>query len=306
MKAWLRLVIAVIVLAVIAGVLYWPRKAPAPAATPSLVKIDNSKVQQITITQPGQPTVAVERSGDGWKMTEPYAYAADGAAVTSLLDSLGNITGAQTIGPATNLAAFGLDKPSTIEVTLASGSPLDFQFGATTPTGDNAYLRLGSGPVEMADGAIRESVMKNAFALQDKTILYFPEEKVTAIDVTQGSKKIHLEKNGGAWPKDQQDNAQALLDALSGAQMSTMVDPAGKLTPKMHLAPPDVTLKLTWTGGNGTLDIGAKQDDTDDYARSSASPAIFTIGSYLTDDMTKLLNPPPPPPAPPSRSNSAK
>lgn len=295
MKAWIRLIIAVVVLAVVVGVLYWPHKPAAAPAAAALVKIDNSKAQQITITQPGQPTVVVERDGDTWKMTEPYAYAADGAAVTSLLNSLGNITGAETIGSSSNLASFGLDEPSTIEVKLASGSPLEFQFGSTTPTGENAYLRLGSGPVEMASGAIRDSVLKNAYALQDKTILYFPEEKVSAIDITQGAKKIHLEKTKDAWPKDQQDNVQALLDALSGAQMTTMVDPAGKLTPAMHLSPAAVTLKLTWDGGSGQLDIGAKQDDTDDYARNAttgASPAIFTIGSYLTDDMTKLLSPP--------------
>lgn len=301
MKPWIRLVIAVVVLAVVAGVLFWPHKpaAPAPSAVP-LIKVDNAQVQQVTITQPGQPTIQVERSGNStWKMTQPYAYAADGAAVTSLLDTLGNITSTQKIGPADNLATFGLDHPSTIELTRSSGSPLDFQFGATTPMGQSFYLRIGSGPVEMADGTVRDSVLRNAFALQDKTILYFPEDQVTAIDVTQGGKTLHLDKVKDAWPAAQKDNVQALLDALSGAQMAAMIDPAGKVTPAMHLTPPAVTLKLTWTGGtsavSGQIEVGGKQDDSNDYARTSVSPAIFSISTYLVDDMTKLLAPPPAP-----------
>ncbi|HVA64601.1 MAG TPA: DUF4340 domain-containing protein, partial [Terriglobales bacterium] len=161
--------------------------------------------------------------------------------------------------------------------------------------GESFYLRIGSGPVEMADGTVRDSVLKNAFALQDKTILYFPEDKVTGVDVTQGGKTLHLDKVKDAWPAAQKDNVQALLDALSGAQMSAMIDPAGKVTPAMHLTPPAVTLKLTWTGGAGQIEVGGKQDDSNDYARTSVSPAIFSIGSYLVDDMTKLLAPPPAP-----------
>src|SRR6185312_3208407 len=136
MKPWVRLLIAVVVLAAVVAVLHWREKpAPAAPAAAPLVKVDARQVQRITIAQPGQPPVQLTRVGGSWKLVQPYAFDADPAAVTSLLDSLGNITGTEDVGPATNLAAFGLDNPSTVELGLSNGGAMRFAFGADTPTG---------------------------------------------------------------------------------------------------------------------------------------------------------------------------
>ena len=60
-------------------------------------------------------------------------------------------------------------------------------------------------------------------------------------------------------------------------------------------------MTLTWKGGQGRVEIGAKKG-TDYYARSSDSPAIFTLAGYLVTDMQALLKPP----AKPADNSSAK
>jgi len=60
-------------------------------------------------------------------------------------------------------------------------------------------------------------------------------------------------------------------------------------------------LTLTWKGGQGRVEIGAKKG-TDYYARSSDSPAIFTLAGCLVTDMQALLKLP----AKPADNCSAK
>lgn len=297
MKPWLRLLIAVLVLAAVVGVLYWPHKPAATVTAAPLVKVNANDVRAITITQPGQPTAELTKAGSDWKLTQPYAYAADGAAVSSLLDSLGNITTAQDVGSATNLAAFGLDHPSTVTLGLADGKSLEFDFGADTPTGGNTYLRLGAaGPIKMAPSEVKSAALKSAFLLQDKAILHFPSGQLTALDASAGGKKVHLDRTKDTWPKDQQSNVQSLLDALADGQMTAMVtatpNPAGKDAAADGLAHPTSTLTLTWNGGSATLEIGAKKGAAEYFARNSAGPSIFTLSDYLVTDIANLVTPP--------------
>ncbi len=294
MKTWLRLLIAVALLAAVIGVLYWPKK-PAPAAAAPLVAVDASQVQRIAVTRPGHPDTVLTRSGASWNLDQPYAYPADGPTVASLLDALGGITGAKDVGASNNPAAFGLDKPSTVELGLANGKALDFEFGADTPTGGNSYLRLGgAGAIQIVPSDVKQSALKSAFLLQDKTVLHFPSGQLTALDVTDHGKALHLDCVKGAWPKAQQANVQSLLDALQDGQMTTMPDPDGKDAAADGLGHPPITLRLTWNGGSAELDLGNKNGSDEYYARNNASPAIFTLSDYLATDITNLTAPPKP------------
>ncbi|MGH9480987.1 MAG: DUF4340 domain-containing protein [Terriglobales bacterium] len=295
MKSSVRMLIAVVILVAIVVVLRWPQKAKPVAAEAPLVKLDSAQVQRIAITQPGQPPVVVAKSGGEWKLEQPYPYAADAGSVSSLLDSLAGITGAEDVGSSANAATFGLDTPATVELGLANGKTVDFEFGADTPTGGNSYLRLGStGPIKMVSSEVKSSAIKSAFLLQDKAILHYPAGQVTAIDASNNGKKLHLDYVKGAWPADQQSNVQSLLDALQDGQMTAMADATGKQAAADGLAKPATTLTLTWSGGSATLELGNKKGAAEYYARNSSGPAIFTLSDYLDTDITNLISPPKP------------
>ncbi|MGH9518884.1 MAG: DUF4340 domain-containing protein [Terriglobales bacterium] len=294
MKPWHRLVIAVIVLAAIVGYLNWPRKAAAVAAAPALVKFSSNDVHSLGIQQPGQPEVLLSKAGSDWKLTQPYAYAADGPTVSSLLDALADITGAQDVGAVKDPAAFGLDHPSVVTLGMANGSALELDFGSDTPTGGNSYLRLGAtGAVKIVSSDVKSSALKSAFLLQDKAIVHYPAGQLASLDVISGGKHAHFDRADNAWPKDQQANIQSLLDALQDGQMTAMPDAVGKDAAADGLAKPAIAVSLVWKGGAIQLDIGAKKGAGEYYARNSSSPAIFTLSDYLITDINALFTAPP-------------
>lgn len=294
MKPWHRLAIAVIVLAAIVGYLNWPKKAAPVAAAPPLVKLNSSQVRSLSIAQPGQPEVELSLVGADWKLTQPYAYAADGPSVSSLLSSLSDITGAQDVGAVKDPAAFGLDHPSVVTLGLSSGGSLEFNFGSDTPTGGNSYLRMGAtGPVKIVSSDIKNSALKTAFLLQDKAIVHYPAGQLTSLEVTSGRQHAHFDRTDNAWPKDQQTNIQSLLDALQDGQMTAMPDAVGKDAAADGLAKPAITINLVWKGGAEQLDIGAKKGAAEYFARNSNSPAIFTLSDYLITDINALFTAPP-------------
>ncbi|MGH9467743.1 MAG: DUF4340 domain-containing protein [Terriglobales bacterium] len=308
MKSWWRLIAAVVVLIVIVVVLNVHHKTPTVVSKP-LVTLTESQVNRIAIQQPGQPEVVLTKLGANWTLDQPYHFAAESSSVSSLLDSLSDITGAQkvaTVTPSVKLAAFGLDTsvksggPSTVSLGLTTGKTITFEFGSDTPTGGNTYLRLGgAGPVEMASDYVKTNALQSAFAMQDKTALHFPSGQITAITIAQHGKTLHFAKSKNAWPKAQVSSINSLLDSLSDAQMDSMVAPtaaaAAHQAAAAGLAHPNASVTLTWLGGKATLDIGAKTGAAEYFARNSSGPAIFKISDYLITDVNNLTTPAPAP-----------
>lgn len=183
MKGLWRLLIAVVVLAGLGLILFWPRKKASPTAKP-LLTFTASQVNRLQISQPGQPEVVAVRGDKGWTLQQPYAAAADAATVKAVLETLNDITGTQDLGKEANLAAFGLDQPSTVQLSLATGKTLQFAFGGTAPASGDVYLQLKpGGMVYTAPSYVKEEVVKPAFALQDKALLHFPEADVAGLTV---------------------------------------------------------------------------------------------------------------------------
>lgn len=305
MKSWWRLVVAVIVLIVIVAVLKWPHKAQPAAPEKPLVSLTASDVQRISIQQPGQPDVVLTKTGSNWKLDQPYAFAADSTAVSSLINTLDDITGATKVSdvtPKIQLANFGLDaaaksgQPATVELGLSSGKTIDFIFGSDTPTGDNTYFRVGSkGAIEMVSSYIKTDSLKAAFDLQDKKVLHFPSGQITGVILTAEGKTLHFTKNNSAWPKAQSSNITSLIESLGDAQMNAMkatdAAAAAKLAAKDGLTHPSYVVTLEWQGGKDTLAIGAKTGAAEYYARNSETPAVFTLSDYLISDITNLTSP---------------
>lgn len=292
-----RLIIAVVILAGLIVYWRWPVKKQAAAATPVLAKFDAGQAHRIAVDQAGQPEVILDKVNGHWRLAQPYSAAADAEAVSTLLTTASSIDPAETLGAEKNLAPFGLNAPATVTVTLANGRQYQFEFGADTPTGGNQYLKLGDAPaVYTVASYVKGDMVKNAFALRDKSLLQFASDDVNSLRLTYKGKEFSFARKNGKWPASEADNIQSLTDALSNAQMDALVDPTGKDAAKYGLTRPTADITLNWTGGRGELQIGAKKGAAEYYARASGSPAIFTLSSYLLDDVQTLAAPPPAPP----------
>jgi hypothetical protein len=249
-------------------------------------------VQQISIQDGSTPPVTLAKQGGNWRLLQPYPYAADNGQVNTLLSTLSGVHPLEQLGAQKDLSIFGLDKPSTVQLQLAQGKKLQFDFGSDVPAGGGVYLRAGTSPgVVTVPAYIKTDAVKSAFDLQDRTVLHFSSDNLTGLTFQQKGKKASFERKNSKWPDGKQSDIQNLVDTLQGARMDALTDVQGKDAVKYGLAKPNGVLTLTWKGGQGRVEIGAKKG-TDYYARSSDSPAIFTLAGYLVTDMQALLKPP--------------
>jgi hypothetical protein len=294
MKGLIRLAIAVVILAGLGGLYLWLGKQnkPAEAAEPALAAFDSGSVQQISIQDGSNPPVTLAKQGGNWRLLQPYAYAADNGEVSTLLSTLSGVHPSEQLGPQKDLSIFGLDKPSTVQLRLAQGKKLEFDFGSDVPAGGGVYLRTATSPsVVTVPAYIKTDAVKSAFDLQDRTVLHFSSDSLAGLTFQEKGKKASFERKDNKWPEAKQSDIQSLVDTLQGARMDALTDIQGKDVAKYGLARPDSVLTLNWKGGQGWVQIGAKKG-TDYYARSSDSPAIFTLAGYIVTDMQALLKPP--------------
>ena len=294
MKGLIRLAIAVVVLAGLGGLYLWLGKQskPAEAAPPALATFDSASVQQISIQDGSNPPVMLSKQSGNWRLLQPYSYAADNSAVSTLLSTLSGVHPTEQLGPQKDLGIFGLDKPSTVLLQLAQSKKLRFAFGSDVPAGGGVYLRTGDSPgVVTVPAYIKNDAVKSAFDLQDRTVLHFSSDNLTALTFQDKGRKASFERKDGKWPEAKQSDIQNLIDTLHDARMDAITDVQGKDAAKYGLARPATLLILSWKGGQGRLEIGAKKG-TDYYARSSDGPAIFTLAGYIVTDMQALLKRP--------------
>ncbi|HKW65979.1 MAG TPA: DUF4340 domain-containing protein [Terriglobales bacterium] len=294
MKGLVRLAIAVVILAGLAGLYLWlgRQNKPAEAATPAVATFDSGSVQQISIQDGSNPPVALAKQGGNWRLLQPYSYAADNGEVSTVLSTLSGVHPSEQLGPQRDLSIFGLDKPSTVQLVLAQGKKLQFDFGSDVPAGGGVYLRTAaSHGVVTVPAYIKTDAVKSAFDLQDRTVLHFSSDSLTGLSFQQKGKKASFERKDNKWPGAKQSDLQTLVDTLHEARMDALTDVEGKDAAKYGLATPDGVLTLTWKGGQGRVEVGTKKG-TDYYARSSDSPAIFTLAGYIVTDMQALLKPP--------------
>ncbi|MHB8535299.1 MAG: DUF4340 domain-containing protein [Sulfuricaulis sp.] len=106
-------------------------------SAPPLTALSATAVSHLRIERPGQLTVALEKTGDQWKLTAPVPARANAYNVNSLLRTLS--APAKTRFPAqpADLAKFGLDKPQS-RVWFEND---EIDFGAMHPLENQIYVR---------------------------------------------------------------------------------------------------------------------------------------------------------------------
>ena len=127
-----------------------PPEDAANAAKP-LFDFKQEDVTAVTLTRSGE-TLALEKRGKAWRMTQPVDSATDAGAVEGLLSSLAFARISRTIavappGSAEGLKPFELDAPRiAVEIKLKSGAAHRLRMGAQDFTGGNVFARVDNAP----------------------------------------------------------------------------------------------------------------------------------------------------------------
>lgn len=299
------LLIAVVVLAILGGALYWSshrKTPPAPAATASLpiLKVDPASVTGLTVTQKNAPPVTLTRSGaNQWQITSPKTTLADANAVSGILSSLDPLPSQRVVADkATDLTPYGLQNPSVaIDLTEKNNKTEKILLGDDTPTGDAVYVSLAGNPrVFTAASYIKNSLNKSFDDLRDKRLLPIDTASVTTIDLDRKPQPVDFGRVQNGWQIQKPEpyrtdtfQVEDLLTQLTTAKMDTLTTPEAAAKAFAH-ATPVATAKITGSFGTDTLEVRKEKDD--DYAKSSALPGVYKVDSTNSTALGEALTRP--------------
>src|ERR1035437_631224 len=135
------LLIAVALLAVLSGLVWWSNKKQAatktgPDTSTKILSIPDDQFQDIRIKTLANLTIDLSRQNNKWAMTQPKPLAADQDTVSSMVSTLSSLNADKTVeDKAADLHPYGLDIP-TLEVTI------------TKKDGKTAELLIGNATLE--------------------------------------------------------------------------------------------------------------------------------------------------------------
>ncbi|MBI3662699.1 MAG: DUF4340 domain-containing protein [Acidobacteria bacterium] len=294
----------VVLLAVSLGGAVWyfefKREKPAEdaaAASKPLFSFKQEEVVALTVAR-GGVTLALEKRGSGWRITQPLDSSADAGTADALLSSIAFSRISRTFpvtppGSPEALKGFGLDAPVVaLTIKLKSGSEHRLRLGAKDFTGGYVYALVDNAhdAALLPDDVLANSD-KPLLEFRDRRIVVFDEETLVRIRVKNAHGALMAAKNAeGKWlvsepaaMKGKEVEPARMLSALREARASEILD-APRPADRARFARPAVQIELTAKDGAGTkLDFSAGAGEADAYVRSSIGPMLFKVPRPVMD-----------------------
>jgi hypothetical protein len=304
------LLASVIVLAALAGALYWSNKKqkadaakPAADTSPKILSIPEDQIKEVRIKKTGADTTVVRKGDDGkWQILEPKPLRADQDSVNSLTSTLASLNADKVVeDKAADLSPYGLNTPSLdVTVVKKDGKSQDVYVGDDTPTGSGAYVKLASDPhVYTVYSYVKTSLDKTSNDLRDKRLLTFDQDKLTRVDLQAKGETIEFGKNNqNDWqilkPKPlRADGSQVeeLIRKLRDAKMDTSVPAEDAKKAAAAFASGARVATVTVADASGTQSMEVRKDkDKNYYAKSSVVDGIYKVTADVGDGLDKKVD----------------
>jgi hypothetical protein len=305
------LLIATVVLAALAGFLYWSdhhkssaeAAKPAADAAPAILKLDENSITQVELKKKDAPAIQLAKNGADWKITEPKPFAADQSVVSSMLSTVASLNSERLIDErGADLQRYGLDHPSfEFDVTEKDNKTQWLLLGDDTPAGSAVFAALGGDPrVFTIAGYNKNSIEKSLNDLRDKRLLTVNADKVSRIDISGKNGDIEFGHNLG----HNKDEWQILKPKPMRADVDAVSELVRKLTDaRMDLSSTDAVAKesdtaftrgtpvatVKVTDESSTQDLQIRKNKALYYAKSSVVEGAYKVGSDLGDAVSKKL-----------------
>jgi hypothetical protein len=284
------------------GVWYFEfkREKPAEDATSTskpLFSFKQEEISTLTLTRGGE-TLALEKRGAAWRLTQPLEASADEGTVEGLLSSLSFGRISKTIPvtpPATpeKLKAFGLESPAvTLEIKLKSGGTHRLRLGAKDFMGSDVYALVDSAPnVALLPGDVLSSADKPVLEFRDRRIAVFDEENLVRIRVKNEHGTLVAAKTAeGKWlvtepaaMKGREVETEPMLSTLGEARAEAILDSPAPAD-RARLARTAVEVELTAKDGSERkVEFSGGKGDV--YVRSSIGPMLFKVARTVVDGL---------------------
>lgn len=313
MKTSRGLLIGVVLLAALAGVVYWSNKSEAAkeaaAATekskdapPKLITIADDQVKQVQLKKKdAEPTVLEKDSSGKWRMQGPKQYAVDQDAASGLVSTVTGLTWDRLVEEkGGDLTAFGLNQPQDeISVSGKDGKSQKLLIGDDTPTSGTVYAKLDGDPrVFTLVTSAKNSLEKTPDDLRDKRLLTFDADKVSRIEFTGSDKErrpqFELGKNNqGEWqivkPKPYRADGFQVEELLRHLREARMDNATGKPDPKL-IGGGIATVKVTDASGTQQIEVKKNYKENIYFAKSSTVPGLHKLPGDIGQGFEKNLD----------------
>jgi hypothetical protein len=246
-----QLLAATIVLAALAGVLYWSNhrkpasdnvSASSSSSNVKVISLNQDDVTKLEVKKKDGDNVILNRVGpSNWKITSPKPLIADVDPVTTILYDLSPMDGASVIeDKATDLKQYGLAEPEVeISATTKDGKTQTVLVGDETPTGDSAYVMLSGDPkVYAVLKNTKTNLDKGLNDLRDKRLVPVDFDKLTSVEISGSKLHLTFGSQNGQWTVRTPSNFRGDTSKLEAVieKMRTALKAAGK-TAEFHIYP---------------------------------------------------------------------
>ncbi|HEY2015121.1 MAG TPA: DUF4340 domain-containing protein [Bryobacteraceae bacterium] len=299
------LMVAVALLAVLGGVVWWSnKKQEAAAKSPSdtatkLISTPEDQFQEIWLKKVTGEVIDLQRDGAKWKLVQPQPLRADQDTVSSMVSTLSSLNADKLIeDKAADLKPYGLNDPTLdIRVTRKDGKVAEVLVGDDTPTGSGAYAKMANDARVFSIGStVKSSLDKTPDDLRDKRLLTFDSDKLTRVELQAKGGTVEFGKNGAnEWqilkPRAlRADGSQVdtLVTKLKDAKMDPpKVDPEN--AKKFAAGTKVATATVSDSSGPQTIEVH-KDKDNNYYAKSTAVEGVYKIASDVGTALDKGLD----------------
>lgn len=299
-----KLSIAVAVLAVLGGAIYYTEQNPPKGEfeKDKILDIKKEEIAELTVTRPEKDPLTVKRiDEEKWEFGGGLTVPADSSAIDMMVGNAASMTADSTVeGPIEDWKPYGLDAdfPVKLDIKMKDGKTHELMFGSETPTGSNLYVRLGGDDrLFTTYSYVKSNFEKEPFDLRDKKLLKTEEDKISRVTLTTPSQSIEFGKSGSdAWqilkPAPlRADNFTVgdLVRAARNAEMTKVIAEGSDAAPTASFDKPQAIVEIVDEAGTHTLTV-AKQADGVYYAKSSDLTGVYEVSSTLAESLDKPLD----------------
>jgi Domain of unknown function (DUF4340) len=301
------LLVAVVLLAALAGGVYYSNKEKAAEAakppsdqSPKIVSLTEGDITKIVLKKKGADETDVAKNNGKWEITAPMPYAADQDTAKQLVSSAASVSSDRVVeDKASNVSAYGLNAPSLeVDITGKGGKVSKLKIGDDTPTNSGAYAMLEGDPrVFSVATYVKSGLDKSLNDLRDKRLLTFDQDKLSRVQLIAKKQDIEFGRDKDQWqivkPKPlRADGLQVdeMLRKLKDAKMDLALsaDDAKKAAAAFASGTPVATVKLTDPSGTQQMEVRKVKDDY--YVKSSVAPGVFKTTADVGTGVDKSLD----------------
>ncbi len=301
------LLVAVVLLAALAGGLYYSNKQKAAEAakppadqSPKILSLTDSDISKIVLKKKGADETDLQKAAGKWAITAPMPFAADQDASNQLASSAASVSSDRVVeDKASSVSAYGLDTPALeVDITGKGGKVSKLKIGDATPTNSGFYAMLEGDPrVFTVPSYVKTGLDKAVNDLRDKRLLTFDEAKLSRVELIAKKQDIEFGRDKDQWqivkPKPLRadgNSVDEMLRKLKDAKMDLTLsaDDAKKAAAAFASGTPVATVKLTDPSGTQQIEIRKNKDDY--YAKSGAVAGVYKTTTDLGTGVDKALD----------------